>query len=206
VFTAIAPTSVTAGVPTTFTLTGSGVSGELQRSIIENADDDGTQSPHFELDRKAVWGLYCMYAIIGLVYGFIQNFITIPICYYVFGPLQYPAGFENQPTRSSLQQCNIGTAITTMPWNLKVFYGLFLDQFGFFGTRRKGWIIFGWTGGLGMLVVCGALSASLAMKNPEHTPLMATTHQKTPISSSTLCSCWSCVLSTSSLMLPVTAW
>jgi hypothetical protein len=53
-----------------------------------------------------------------------------------------------------------------MPWNLKVFYGLFLDQFGFFGTRRKGWIIFGWTGGLGMLVVCGALSASLANEEP----------------------------------------
>lgn len=103
----------------------------MQRSIIEN-QEDGTQSPHFELDRKAVWGLYCMYAIIGFVYGFIQNFITIPICYYVFGPLQYPADFPNPPQRSSLQQCNIGTAITTMPWNLKVFYGLFLDQFGFF--------------------------------------------------------------------------
>jgi hypothetical protein len=140
--------------------------GELQRSIIENPSDDGAVSPHFDLDRKAVWGLYCMYAIIGLVYGFIQNFITIPICYYVFGPLQYPAGFVDQPTRASLQQCNIGTAITTMPWNLKVFYGLFLDQFGFFGTRRKGWIIFGWTGGLGMLALTGALSGSLANEEP----------------------------------------
>lgn len=130
--------------------------GELQRSIIENREDeDGTVSPHFELDRKAVWGLYCMYAIIGLVYGWIQNFITIPICYYTFGPI-------NQPGRSSLQQCNIGQAITTMPWNLKVFYGLFLDQFGFFGTRRKGWIIFGWTGGLTLLVVTGILAGGLA--------------------------------------------
>jgi len=140
--------------------------GELQRSIIENREDDGTQSPHFELDRKAVWGLYCMYAIIGFVYGWIQNFIAIPICYYVFGPLKYPAGDLHIPDRSSLQQCNIGQAITTMPWNLKVFYGLFLDQFGFFGTRRKGWIIFGWTGGLGMLTLTGALSSSLANETP----------------------------------------
>lgn len=129
--------------------------GELQRSIIENRDDDGAVSPHFELDRKAVWGLYCMYAIIGLVYGWIQNFIAIPICYYVFGPI-------NQPGRSQLTQCNIGQAITTMPWNLKVFYGLFLDQFGFFGTRRKGWIIFGWTGGLALLLVTAFFSDSLA--------------------------------------------
>lgn len=107
-----------------------------------------------------------MYAIIGFVYGFIQNFIAIPICYYVFGPLEYPEGFPNQPSRSSLQQCNIGQAITTMPWNLKVFYGLFLDQFGFFGTRRKGWILFGWSGGLGMLALTGILSSSLAAETP----------------------------------------
>jgi len=114
-----------------------------------------------------------MYAIIGLVYGWIQNFIAIPICYYVFGPLQYPALDSHgapmeHPNRSSLQQCNIGQAITTMPWNLKVFYGLFLDQFGFFGTRRKGWIIFGWTGGLTMLVITGALSSSLANETPRN--------------------------------------
>jgi hypothetical protein len=142
--------------------------GELQRSIIEN-QEDGAHSPHFELDRKAVWGLYCMYAIIGFVYGFIQNFITIPICYYVFGPLQYPADFGTPPTRASLQQCNIGTAITTMPWNLKVFYGLFLDQCGFFGPRRKGWIIFGWAGGLAMLTLTGILSSSLANEEPRKT-------------------------------------
>jgi hypothetical protein len=116
--------------------------GELQRSIIEGRDDDGTKSPHFELDRKAVWGLYCMYAIIGIIYGFIQNFIAIPICYYVFGPLEYPNDFTevtglDLPSRSSLQQCNIGQAIVTMPWNLKVFYGLFLDQFGFFWNSTQ---------------------------------------------------------------------
>jgi hypothetical protein len=108
-----------------------------------------------------------MYAIVGLVYGFIQNFIAIPICYYVFGPLEYPSDFPNPPQRSTLQQCNISTAITTMPWNLKVFYGLFLDQFKFFGSRRKGWIIFGWGGGLAMLAVAGILSPSLAAQKNE---------------------------------------
>jgi len=115
-----------------------------------------------------------MYAIIGLVYGFIQNFIQIPICYYVFGPLSYDADHYPgtnttvpNPGRSNLQQCGIVQAITTMPWNLKVFYGLFLDQFGFFGTRRKGWIIFGWTGGLILLGVTGFLADGLANQDPK---------------------------------------
>jgi len=79
----------------------------------------------------------------------------------VFGPLD-----TDSPAfalgRATLSQCNIASAIPTMPWNLKVFYGLFLDQFGFFGSRRKGWIIFGWTGALILLVVVGALAKGLA--------------------------------------------
>jgi len=135
---------------------------EMKRSIIESSQEENSD---FTLDPKAVWGLYCMYAIVGLVYGFIQNNITVPICYYVFGPIDVdsPAWAAG---RATLQQCNIASAIPTMPWNLKVFYGLFLDQFGFFGSRRKGWIIFGWTGALALLVAIGCVADSLANLPP----------------------------------------
>mmetsp|Transcript_25489 Transcript_25489/g.57916 ORF Transcript_25489/g.57916 Transcript_25489/m.57916 type:complete len:609 (-) Transcript_25489:38-1864(-) len=105
-------------------------------------------APEGSLDRKAVWGLYCMYAVVGIIYGFVSNYISIPICQYVFGPL-------GAPGRTSLQQCNISTSVTQMPWNFKVFYGVLLDRVGLFGTRRKGWIIFGWTSAL---LVLGAMS------------------------------------------------
>lgn len=135
---------------------------EMKRSIVESSHEANSD---FTLDPKAVWGLYCMYAIVGLVYGFIQNNITLPICYYVFGPLDI-ASPAWAPGRATLSQCNIASAIPTMPWNLKVFYGLFLDQFGFFGTRRKGWIIFGWSGALLLLCVVGILADGLANSAP----------------------------------------
>jgi len=135
---------------------------EMKRSIVESTNEDNSD---FTLDPKAIWGLYCMYAIVGLVYGFIQNNITLPICFYVFGPLDVDSSAW-APGRAQLSQCNIASAIPTMPWNLKVFYGLFLDQFGFFGTRRKGWIIFGWTGALILLVVVGSMAEGLANQAP----------------------------------------
>jgi len=49
-----------------------------------------------------------------------------------------------------------------MPWNFQVFYGLVLDRVGFFGTRRKGWIIFGWFMSLGVLAVLTCVSQRLA--------------------------------------------
>lgn len=95
-------------------------------------------SPSPEIDRRAVWGLYCSWAMIGLVYGFVGNYINIPICEYIFGPMDTPG-------RTTTAQCNVAPSITCMPWNFQVFYGLILDRVGFFGTRRKGWVIFGWT-------------------------------------------------------------
>jgi len=106
------------------------------------------------IDRRAVWGLYCMYAIIGIVYGFTANYITLPICQYVFGPM-------GASGRTSIQQCNIAPSITQMPWNLKVFYGLILDRVSLFGSRRRGWILFGWTASLMVVIVMSFLSAHL---------------------------------------------
>jgi len=90
------------------------------------------------INQRAVYGLYCSWAIAGIMYGFVYNYINIPICQYVFGPMGHPG-------RSTVAQCNISQTFTCLPWNFQVFYGLFLDRVGFMGTRRKGWIIFGWT-------------------------------------------------------------
>ncbi|CAE6952585.1 unnamed protein product [Symbiodinium sp. CCMP2592] len=85
----------------------------------------------------------------------IRNYINIPICQYVFGPL-------GQVGRASVQQCNISVSLTQMPWNFKIFYGLLLDQLGFCGTRRRGWIIFGWTCSLVILACMSVLAQNLA--------------------------------------------
>jgi len=108
-----------------------------------------------EVDKKAVWGLYCMYAIVGIVYGFVQSYIQNPICLYVFGPL-------GAPGRATNQQCIVSISITTMPWSFKVFYGLLLDFVGICGTRRKGWIILGWGGALLMMLVLTVMAGNLA--------------------------------------------
>ncbi|CAE8637009.1 unnamed protein product [Polarella glacialis] len=129
-------------------LSGSHLESEVRLS---RRDDDGLSvgsSARPEIDRRAVWGLYCSWAMVGLVYGFVGNYINIPICEYVFGPM-------DSLGRSTTAQCNIAPTITCLPWNFQVFYGLFLDRVCFFGTRRIGWIIFGWTMALIVLgVIC----------------------------------------------------
>ena len=49
-----------------------------------------------------------------------------------------------------------------MPWNFKIFYGLLLDRMSFFGSRRKGWIIFGWSTSLAILAFMAAFAQNLA--------------------------------------------
>lgn len=107
---------------------------------VENAADE-----HSELDRKAVWGLYSVYIIIGLINGFFATYFQQPtICQYVFGPMgEY----------TTQAQCNVSVSVYQISWNFKLFFGFFLDVFGFFGSRRKGWMLFGWTGGLATLAV-----------------------------------------------------
>ncbi|OLP98413.1 hypothetical protein AK812_SmicGene19129 [Symbiodinium microadriaticum] len=83
----------------------------LVQSIVEAARLSLDPAPG-AVDKTAVWGLYCMYAIVGLIYGFVSNYINIPICQYVFGPL-------GTVGRASVQQCNISVSLTQMPWNFK---------------------------------------------------------------------------------------
>jgi len=59
---------------------------------------------------------------------------------------------------TTLGQCNVAPSVFQISWSFKLFFGFFLDLVPFFTSRRKGWIIFGWTGGLCMLGVSALLA------------------------------------------------
>jgi len=129
--------------------------GEKEAEFSTKAKEVSADKLAPALDRKSVWGLYCMYLLVGTVNGFFVTFINVPICQYVFGPM-------NEPGRSNVQQCDIASSLFQMPWNFKIFYAFLLDRVMFFGTRRRGWIIFGWTMALVSLLVLSASAQSLA--------------------------------------------
>lgn len=113
------------------------------------------------IDKKSVWGLYCMYVLVGLVAGFWQNYLILPIGLYVF--------HGNQAQRT------VAINGISVPWSVKVFVALFLETAGrkcvscwpAFG-RRRGFIITGWTLAMGMIVVLAFLSESLVKQQPTH--------------------------------------
>jgi len=121
----------------------------------------------YALDRKAVWGLYCVYMIIGIVNGFFATYFNTPtICQYVFGPMGDGPG-----DHTTAAQCNVAGTVYQMSWNFKLFFGIFLDVVPFFGSRRKGWMIFGWTGGLIMLGIVAFLVDDLVEQHQFETYL-----------------------------------
>jgi len=125
-------------------LSGSCVVKENRESLIDAAV--GGQSKQ-DLDRKATWGLFCVYMAIGIVGDFFVSFLAGPtLCQYVFGPMGNAPG-----DHTTLNQCNVAPSVFQISWNFKLFFGFFLDLVPFFNSRRKGWILFGWTGGLAML-------------------------------------------------------
>jgi hypothetical protein len=80
---------------------------------------------------------------------FFVTFLAAPtLCQYVFGPMGNAPG-----DHTTLGQCNVAPSVFQVSWNFKLFFGFFLDLVPFFKSRRKGWILFGWTGGLAMLAV-----------------------------------------------------
>lgn len=95
--------------------------------------------------RKMLIGLYCNYALIGIVNGFLMHSISKPICLYVFD------GIQND--RVTYAQCNMGATILQMPWNFKLFYAFLVDRCQLFGKRRYWWIVCGWF--LALLVLAG---------------------------------------------------
>lgn len=119
-------------------LTGTNAGSEAKKSELQASlvlDDD--------INRKMVWGLYAVYAAIGTVNGFFATYLATPtICQGIFGPLGESV---------TISQCNVAPSVFQMSWNFKLFLGFILDNVSFFGSRRRGWILFGWTGGLVML-------------------------------------------------------
>jgi hypothetical protein len=132
-----------------------------------------------ELDRKATWGLYSVYIMIGLINGFFATYFQQPtICQYVFGPMGQKIDDKHFTTQS---QCNVSVSVYQISWNFKLFFGFFLDVFGFLGwsratgffvSRRKGWMLFGWTGGLACLAVAAIFVDSFIKHHQYETYLM----------------------------------
>eukprot|EP00928_Gymnodinium_smaydae_P007380 TRINITY_DN12657_c1_g1_i1.p1 TRINITY_DN12657_c1_g1~~TRINITY_DN12657_c1_g1_i1.p1 ORF type:complete len:539 (-),score=90.14 TRINITY_DN12657_c1_g1_i1:330-1946(-) len=116
--------------------------------ILENTQSFIESAPSKDMyDRKAAWGVFCVYMAIGCVGDFFVTFLAAPtLCQYVFGPMGN--GPEDHTT---LGQCNVAPTVFQISWNFKMLFGFFLDLVPFFGSRRKGWILFGWTGGLAMV-------------------------------------------------------
>lgn len=78
-------------------------------------------------------------------------------------------------------QCNVSVSVYQISWNFKLFFGFALDVFGFLGwsrstgffvSRRKGWMLFGWTGGLLTLAVAAIFVDSLIASHDYETYLM----------------------------------
>jgi hypothetical protein len=76
------------------------------------------------------------------------------------------------PGGTTLAQCTISQTFTCLPWNFQVFYGLFLDRVGFMGTRRRGWVIFGWTAALSILAVIAFMADHLKEEGDFFTYMM----------------------------------
>lgn len=142
-----------------------GANEEMVRSLVESIVEDqhgGDNEQDIEkkgseeksvIDQKAVWGLYCVYFIIGMINGFFATFFFTPtVCQYVFGPMGIGPEFHTTPA-----QCNVAPSVYQISWNFKLFFGIVLDLVPFMGSRRKGWMLFGWTGGLIMLGVAAVM-------------------------------------------------
>jgi hypothetical protein len=149
---------------------------ELSNSFVGPYVDEqhDTENPTSEdspaLDRKATWGLYSVYIIIGLVNGFFATYFQQPtICQYVFGPMGQTIDDKHFTTQA---QCNVSVSVYQISWNFKLFFGFFLDVFGFLGSRRKGWMLMGWTGGLGALAFAAIFVDSFVEHHQYETYLM----------------------------------
>jgi hypothetical protein len=133
-------------------LSSSIVVQENRESLIESGPVDANK----QIDRKATWGVFCVYMAIGVIGDFFVSFLAGPtLCQYVFGPMGDGPG-----DHTTLGQCNVAPSVFQVSWNFKLFFGFFLDLVPFFNSRRKGWILFGWTGGLLMLAFIAVFAES----------------------------------------------
>lgn len=95
----------------------------------------------YRIGRREVYGLCAVYFAIGTVNGFFNSFIQIPVSLYLF--------------KNNGSLFNAAPNIVQMAWSFKLFVGILIDNFPLFGSRRKAWILFGWTLGLIALAIAG---------------------------------------------------
>jgi hypothetical protein len=97
-------------------------------------------------------GLYCQYAIVGLLYG--SSGTVLPFCIYVYdGP-------------SNL--CSNAASIITFPWSLKIFYALLTDLYHpeFYNIKgRRAWMILGMSGTLICLLFLSLFAEKMVKKH-----------------------------------------
>jgi len=93
----------------------------------------------YTIGKREVYGLCAVYFAIGTVNGFFNSFIQIPVSLYIF--------------KNNGALYNAAPNIVQMAWSFKLFVGMLIDNFPLFGSRRKNWILFGWTLGLAGLLV-----------------------------------------------------
>lgn len=85
-------------------LSSSIVVQEHKKSLI---DSTAGQPQDGVIDRKAMWGVFCVYMAIGAVGDFFVTFLAAPtLCQYVFGPMGTAAG-----DHTTLGQCNVAPSV-----------------------------------------------------------------------------------------------
>jgi len=118
-------------------------SNEDERKVLQ---DDEVEGPNMYAVRNL--GLYCQYAAAGLLYG--SGGSTTAFCVYYF----------NGPSNV----CSNAQGISFFAWNLKLVFAVIVDCIHPFGSRRKFWFLFSYTGVLSLLLflalACDKMDAS----------------------------------------------
>lgn len=135
-----------------------GSQGHGSQSLVHQSFSERVRKP----SKKALWGLYAVYACVGIVNGFFASNIGGQlICMNRFGPVGADGGVTNI-------QCQTAGNMYQLGWNLKLIIALLIDNFKLFGTRKRYWIIGGWCSALVMYVVATIMVPSFLRAADDH--------------------------------------
>lgn len=104
--------------------------------------------------QKKMWtlnyiGLYAQYAAVGIVTGSLG--ITYNFCVYYYD--------------GSSNLCSNAKSLIFLAWSFKIFYALFTDCIHPFGSRRKSYIIIGWSITLILLLILACTADKMTAEN-----------------------------------------
>lgn len=95
-----------------------------------------------DLKSRAMFGLLCQYAAVGLVYGTLPQLILPFLTYYL--------NTEGIITAAA-------AALMDVPWAFKAFFGMLSDNVPIRGYRRRPYMIVGWVESASALFIAGSL-------------------------------------------------